>query len=1540
MADSLQHRPGILMLQRRQPGAKRFIRRTLQVLAFVATIVVGILALALIASQTPWVHEWLRKYVTREANQYLNGQLSIGHLGGNLFYGLELSDVALDAGGGHVVTVQHIDLRYSVVEMIATGIVIQQIVLDRPVVHLRHTAQGWNVSALVKKQQQEANRKGPGRPIAMPDIEIVNGDVFVDDRAPSTTYRLPGEMAALNVKAGFQYAPVHYSVTLDRFDFRGTDPDLTVRHLTGRVGERDDDLHVERLSLQTGGSSVVVDGVVRHYLHEPDLQVTVTSPGMSLPELSGVLPVLKGYDLHPVLDVKASGPLDRLTLEVKERSEAGAVAGTVVADLHAPDLGARGQVDLTAFNLAPVLKDPAERSDITGHATLDLTMKSEPASASALERMSGRFSFRGPHVLAAGYRASDVVAAGTIAGRRISFDGRANAYGGAATAKGFIVTAARPGLPLQFDVSGRASHIDLRGLPASLNAPKVASDLNASAFHVAGHTGDIQGRATLQASTLEGATIGAGTQAQFGVAGKTISYSAQGRVAGLDLERIGRAFDVTALAKPAYASRIDAQFDVTGKGTALPAMTLDATGTVTDSQIMGGTIPHLVFEAHLADGGLQGHATGDLRGFDPARVSGNDTYKGTVNASVDAGFGIRDLSAVTADAITADGQVVLTDSRIARLQIDSADVQGRYADRRGTLRQLTVKGPDLDVTASGAVALDQTGSSNVKYHVVDTNLARIGGVVNQPIAGSVTLDGTLTGNANALSTSGTLNGSNLSYQTDKALDLNSTYEVSIPDLQFADAHVKATTKGTFISVSGFDINQLTATTTYGNHTLGFQTHIAQRAEATGAVAEAAAGHGASPLREIDATGRVIFHPDHQEIHLPRLAVRTQGVEWQTAAGVEPTIQYGNDRLEIDDLTLVSGSQQLAVSGAFALGAGEPSGTLNVRAQHVDIAQVERLLMQNRGLSGRLDANAQITGTAKSPNVTGHVAITDGGFQQFTYQSLTVDGGYDGSRITVDAKLTQAPGVALTAKGTLPISALEPTPPGGPAHVPAHGADSIDVRIQSTPIGLALVEGFTTQVTDVKGTLQADVRVTGSGEDPHFDGHVDIQGGAFGVVAAGVSFTGLTTRIELDPDRIRIPRFQILDEDGHPMTIAGDLAIHARQLGNVDVSVTSDNFKIIDNELGKANIQTKLQLSGDLRHPKLTGDVQTDSARLQIDKILLLTASPYAEHAMPRVVSAEQTVEGTSSGTDRATRRAFEHGRELSGEAAARAKATARNAPAPASGPMAALALDIHFRAPDDLVVRGDDLRPGGPTAAQIGNVNATLGADLHITKVPGGQITITGTVDTVRGFYEFQGRRFTLARGGTIRFLGLPELNPSIDVTADRLIPNSGVTATVHVTGTVKAPELSLTSKPALDEADILSMIVFNRPVNELGTGERSSLAETAGGIASGFIAAPLGKSIGKALDVDLFEITTTDPQTGESAGGVTLGKQVNEKTFVQFRQQFGPRSVTEFMIEYQLADFLRLRASAAPETSGVANRLTQRRVERGGVDLIFFFSY
>ena len=72
----------------------------------------------------------------------------------------------------------------------------------------------------------------------------------------------------------------------------------------------------------------------------------------------------------------------------------------------------------------------------------------------------------------------------------------------------------------------------------------------------------------------------------------------------------------------------------------------------------------------------------------------------------------------------------------------------------------------------------------------------------------------------------------------------------------------------------------------------------------------------------------------------------------------------------------------------------------------------------------------------------------------------------------------------------------------------------------------------------------------------------------------------------------------------------------------------------------------------------------------------------------------------------------------------------------------------------------------------------------------------------------------------------------------------------------------------------------------------------------------------------------------------MTLGQPIGERAFFKLRQTFGDRSTTEFMVDYQLSRFLRLAATASPEASNSGNRVNQRRVERAGLDLIFFFSY
>jgi autotransporter translocation and assembly factor TamB len=1503
------------------------IRRMLQVVALVGTLVVGIVALALIVSQTPWFKDWLRRYLVRESKQYVNGELTIGALSGNLLFGVDLASVAVDVSGERVVAMKTVNVDFSVFTLIRQGIVIDHVKVDQPALKLERDATGWNIASLIKPQPTDPN--APGRAVSLPSIQISDGSLTIADRTTDSGITYPKTVNDLDLNAAVEYAPERSSLRLDHLSFSAASPQLSLRDLTGTIAVRDANLHLQKVALETTETSLAIDGVLEQYLTTPVVRLTTTGH-VSLPEIGRIVPAVEGYGLHPVINMRADGPYDRLAVNVNVQSEAGNVRGQVTADTAAPVLGVRGGMDLERLNLAPILKDAAQKSDLTGHATLDLKMNAEPANSPVVDRVSGTYAFSGPHVAAAGYEARDVRVSGTLDRSRIVLDGRAAAYGGTATARGFIVTPA-PGRPLVFDLAGKAEHVDLRKLPASTGAPQLATDLSVAGYHVKGAGETVTGTAALNKSSVEGATAGDGTVATFDLTPSNIAYSARGSIADLDLDRLGAVLKIDALAKPAYDSRINGTFDMTGSMPRTPVtsrrsaerppptaqMKLDATGTFTNSSLVGGTLPRLAFEVHLDGGSLHGHANGSFEGFNPGELAGRKDLDGKVTGTVDANFAVADVNApVTPEALSADGKAALTASTVGGLHIDSAAVEGRYAAQVGDITAATLTGPDVKLNAAGRLALDRTSQSNLKYHVDAINLAELAQLAGQAgVGGAAVLDGTVTGNAGTLKAEGGLNGSNLAYEQNSALDLNSKYTVSVPELDFSKAHLQATTDGTFVKVGGMELNAVTATTTYDDRRLDFTANVKEK------------------TRELDAKGQVILHTDHQEIHLPELSLRTQGVEWRTAPGSEATVNYAGARVQLQGVRLVSGDQSLDLSGGIAIGAEPSTDVIEVHARNVDLQQLQTLALQDRGLSGRITADARISGSTSAPKLDGTVSINNGGFKSYHYDSLTVKADYAGTRIGIDAALQQSATESVTAKGSVPTSLFQPSP--GVGHVEPAPGEAIDLQIKSTALNLAAVQGLTTQVTNVTGTLEADIHVGGSGQDPHFQGYVDIKNGGFGVPAAGGTFSGLTTRIDLRPEGMRIQQFQLLDHHGEKLTIAGELAVHELQVGGVNITIDSDNFELLDNDLGDIQVQAALKVTGEVRRPKVVGDVRLDAARVEVDRVLELFYSPYATQALPDVVSAERKIEGSDSAED-ATRSAL-----LSAQQAGAPAASAAEVEPPASPPSAfdPAALDIHVVVPDNLVLRGKDIRPAGPTGTALGNLNITVGGDLHIRKDPGGKIAPVGTVQTVRGTYEFQGRRFDLVRGGTLRFVGSPNINPNLDLTATRTIPNTGVEARIHVTGTAQSPQLALTSNPPLEESDILALIVFNRQVNELGTGERSSLAATAGGIATGFIAAPLGESIGKALDLDQFEITTTT-ESGDLGAGVTLGQQVGDRAFVRLRQEFGARNTSEFQFEYQLARFLRAQAKASPETSGSANRINQRRVERAGIDLIFFFSY
>jgi len=703
-------------------------------------------------------------------------------------------------------------------------------------------------------------------------------------------------------------------------------------------------------------------------------------------------------------------------------------------------------------------------------------------------------------------------------------------------------------------------------------------------------------------------------------------------------------------------------------------------------------------------------------------------------------------------------------------------------------------------------------------------------------------------------------------------------------MDLEQAQVQADTTATFVTLGGMKLPRVTAKTTYGNHELAFDTSLEQE------------------TRSLVAGGRVVLHPDHNEVHLRALNLTVGQTQWALAPGMEATARYSPTSVTIENLVLERGAQRLTAGGTVAVGTASETlvNNLDVRMDNVQVRDINEMLLGQRQLDGVLNATAEIRGTRADPQVQAVFAITNGNVQGVTFESFGGKAEYQAQAANVDVKLQQNPAAFLTAVGTVPV-------PGGPGS--QSRGDAINLAVKSSPIDVALFQPATTELTNLSGQVQADLRIEGTMEVPRFDGQLNLTNAGFTVQSTAVVYSNAMARLSFSGDRVSVERFEVADNDRDKLVAIGDFGIVKHSVGPMNVQLSASQFKVLDNTLGHLELDADLRISGDVTKPKISGTLSSQNGRLEVDQLLeQLTMNPYSTQGT--VATAMETPAAPTAPPE---------------EAAAPSALSSLSL-------YDAATVDIHVTLPDDLVLRGRDIQTSYSRMG-LGNANITVGGDLNIRKAPSGEPDVVGTVSVVRGFYEFQGRRFEVLRDSEIRFTGNRPVDPSLQVGAQRVI--SGVTAIVNIRGTAREPTVNLTSTPPMDEADVLSLIVFNQPINQLGEGERLNLAQRAGSMAAGYIAAPLANSIANALDLDLFEIRPEGGINGQPS--VALGQQFGSRLFVQFKQDFGVSDHSELSFEYRITELLRLVTTVV---QGSQESHRTQRVDTTGGDLIFVLSY
>jgi len=504
-----------------------------------------------------------------------------------------------------------------------------------------------------------------------------------------------------------------------------------------------------------------------------------------------------------------------------------------------------------------------------------------------------------------------------------------------------------------------------------------------------------------------------------------------------------------------------------------------------------------------------------------------------------------------------------------------------------------------------------------------------------------------------------------------------------------------------------------------------------------------------------------------------------------------TLTLRDGGVDIRNLALALDTGRLTVNGHVG---NIYDIAVNAKAVPLSVADI---FIPKLGLAGTLSAEATITGAADAPSGTWKLNIDkltapqtrNAGLPQIDINAV---GRLAGGHTTIDGTAGSKSAGSIRINGTVPL----------------HG-DGLALAAKGR-VNLGVTDRFLAQAgRRATGALDIDIKASGALARPEINGTATIASGSYSDAVLGIRYTNISGRIVAHGNRIAIERLSAKTPNGGTIIAQGTVENDATAGFPGNISITSSNARLIENEVYSLVVNLGLSLSGPLaRNPTITGKIDVVSLDVTIPEKLPTTLSP---------------IPGTV---------------HISPPPAARARlaVAARDKARTSRQPAFDAALDLTVSAPNRVFVRGR-------------GVDAELGGDLRLRGKLSDPVT-DGAFELRRGRISVAGTRLDFTRGQVV-FTG--DLMPSLDFVAQTSV--SEVTAIITVGGTAREPSFTFSSEPDLPQDEVLSRILFSKASGGLSATQALQLAQVAAQFSGGG-GGDAFERIRKSLGVDSLDVS------------------------------------------------------------------------------------
>jgi len=380
------------------------------------------------------------------------------------------------------------------------------------------------------------------------------------------------------------------------------------------------------------------------------------------------------------------------------------------------------------------------------------------------------------------------------------------------------------------------------------------------------------------------------------------------------------------------------------------------------------------------------------------------------------------------------------------------------------------------------------------------------------------------------------------------------------------------------------------------------------------------------------------------------------------------------------------------------------------------------------------------------------------------------------------------------------------------------------------------------VNVLAGDVMIDASLSGTLDAPVIGGTFNLSGGTYENLVGGTALRNIEARLGGDGQGGITISLNAEDMNDGSVTVSGRVAGDDRM--TADITAELDRLDVLHRDDVIAAATGKITYSGPVTAGTLKGDVRT------VRSLVRLGGSYMPEIPLLRPLPGFEPVSN-----DRM---------------------------------LAAIGLEIAVTTDDPIRIEGEGL--DSVWRGQLAVAGTLAEPDVR------------GTLTLDRGSFSFLGQSFALDRG-TVTFTGGGSIDPQLNIVATR--EASDITATVAISGSARAPDVQLSSRPALPRDEILARLLFRKGTGELGPIESIQLASAASDLA-GLSQGGINGVLRRTLGVDLT--------SGASGDSVMVGRQFGRNLYVSVGQSLTEQE-REIVVEWRFSRSLSLKSTTSDVT-------------------------